>query len=65
MNHYRNASEVPVETPEQFREVVSRAMASRTTATTFKNDTSSRSHAICSVRVENTRFSAAEDGRYG
>ena len=38
----RNASEVAVETAEQFRETVSRAMASRTTAATFKNDTSSR-----------------------
>ena len=38
----RNASEVAVESASEFREVVVRAMASRTTAATFKNDTSSR-----------------------
>ena len=38
----RNASEVSVESASEFREVVVRAMGSRTTAATFKNDTSSR-----------------------
>ena len=38
----RNASEVSVESASEFREVVVRAMTSRTTAATFKNDTSSR-----------------------
>ena len=39
-----------------------RALARRSTATTLKNDTSSRSHAIIRLRCENTAVRAAEDG---
>ncbi len=59
----KNASEVEVKSGREFAEVVSRAMDSRRTETTFKNDTSSRSHAVCCVRVRNTRFLEAEDGK--
>jgi kinesin family protein 2/24 len=59
----RNASEIEVHLPIEFVDVVKRALGARRTETTFKNDTSSRSHAICSIRVENTHFREAEDGK--
>jgi kinesin family protein 2/24 len=42
---------------------VRQGLAHRRTETTFKNDSSSRSHAICSIRLENTVLREAEDGR--
>lgn len=38
------------------------AASFRKTESTFKNDTSSRSHAICRLRIENTAIPSAEDG---
>jgi len=57
------AAEVPIKTPENFVELVTSALAHRRTQTTFKNDTSSRSHAICAIRVENVHLREAEDGK--
>jgi len=57
------ATEVLIQTPQHFVELVSTALAHRRTQTTFKNDTSSRSHAICAIRVENVHLREAEDGK--
>jgi hypothetical protein len=57
------ATEVPIEKPEDFVTMVNTALAHRRTQTTFKNDTSSRSHAICTIRVENVHLKEAEDGK--
>jgi len=55
--------EILIEGPEHFEEVIIMAAASRRTKATFKNDTSSRSHAICKIRVANRSLPEAEDGR--
>lgn len=59
----KGASEVELVSDDQFEAAVDRAMSHRRTKTTFKNDTSSRSHAVCAIRVENTTMPAAEHGR--
>lgn len=42
--------------------VIEEAATFRRTAPTQKNDTSSRSHAICRIRIENPTIPSAEDG---
>jgi kinesin family protein 2/24 len=39
-----------------------KAAKNRSTSTTFKNDTSSRSHAICRIKLENVEFKSVEPG---
>jgi len=56
------AVEVEVTSLEQFRELVEQATSHRKTEATFKNDTSSRSHAICKLRVQNKELKEVEDG---
>jgi kinesin family protein 2/24 len=43
-------------------ELIKAAASLRHTAPTLKNDTSSRSHAICRIRIENPLIPSAEDG---
>ncbi|OLN86643.1 Diatom spindle kinesin-1 [Colletotrichum chlorophyti] len=43
-------------------ELIERAATYRLTASTLKNDASSRSHAICRIRIENPAVLTAEDG---
>jgi kinesin family protein 2/24 len=38
------------------------AAKNRKTQATFKNDTSSRSHAVCKIRLRNTHFKSMDDG---
>ena len=38
------------------------ATKNRTTVSTFKNDTSSRSHSICRIRIKNNNLLSLEDG---
>ena len=47
---------------DSFIEQIETAASLRRTAATQKNDTSSRSHAICRIRIENPSVPAAEDG---
>jgi len=47
---------------DQFLNITREALERRSTSTTLKNDTSSRSHAVCRIRFENTEVKAAEDG---
>jgi len=56
------AHEEEMKDTEDFFRLVAKAAENRTTSTTMKNDTSSRSHAVCMIRVENTVFREAEDG---
>ena len=56
------AREEELNNTEDFLELTAKAAEHRKTSTTMKNDTSSRSHAICRIRMENTVFKEAEDG---
>ena len=58
-----NTKEVKIESAEQFLYIVNEAMSHRKTAITFKNDTSSRSHAACKIRVKNLKHKSVEDGK--
>ena len=55
--------EVEVFSGEQLLEVSHHALQYRNTVATFKNDVSSRSHAVCQIRIQNTALPAAENGR--
>lgn len=57
-----HANEVEITSPEQFLELNNMAALNRRTATTFKNETSSRSHAVCKIRVKNNKYLSLEDG---
>ena len=59
----KNIKEVQIESLDQCLQVIESGMAHRRTATTFKNDTSSRSHAICQIRVVNSLYQSVEDGK--
>ena len=56
------ATEVAITDTNDFTKLTNDAMDRRSTSTTFKNDTSSRSHAVCRLRFENTNIKSAEDG---
>ncbi len=58
-----NAHETEITSVEQFQSLVSKAMAHRKSATTFKNDQSSRTHAIINIRVVNEKVKEARDGK--
>ena len=58
----KNIEEIKIESLNQCLHLIESGMAHRKTATTFKNDTSSRSHAICQIRVVNTLYKSMEDG---
>ncbi|KAJ3171837.1 hypothetical protein HDU87_008225 [Geranomyces variabilis] len=60
--HLSGAAEEPVTTPARFLELVERGASLRRTEATAKNATSSRSHAVCCIRVKNTLLPEAEDG---
>lgn len=58
----QGAKEVELQSPEDFLKLNQVAAESRTTITTFKNDTSSRTHAVCKIRIQNTHLKSIEDG---
>ncbi|KXX79904.1 Kinesin-like protein Klp59C [Madurella mycetomatis] len=47
---------------DSLLDFIEAASSLRRTATTFRNDSSSRSHAICRLRFENLEMPSAEDG---
>lgn len=57
-----HANEVEITSPQQFLDLNNQAALNRKTATTFKNETSSRSHAVCKIRIKNNKFLSLEDG---
>ena len=60
----QGAQEVEISSPEQFLELNELAAKNRVTVSTFKNDTSSRSHAVCKIRVKNTYLESINDGEF-
>ena len=62
--HLAGAAENRITDPEQALEFLERAAAFRRTESTQKNDTSSRSHSICRIRLHNSNNgeSTANDG---
>lgn len=56
------AADHEVKTAEELLAYIDSAAAYRRTEATIKNDTSSRSHAICRIRLENPSAPADEDG---
>ncbi|KAI8592624.1 P-loop containing nucleoside triphosphate hydrolase protein [Geranomyces variabilis] len=60
--HLSGTVEEPVTTPARFLELVERGASLRRTEATAKNAASSRSHAVCCLRVKNTLLPEAEDG---
>ena len=58
-----NVKEYEIQSVEQFHELILNGFAHRQTAATFKNDTSSRSHAVCKIRIQNTVLKGIEDGK--
>eukprot|EP01135_Chromosphaera_perkinsii_P000705 Nk52_evm17s150 gene=Nk52_evmTU17s150 len=63
--HAKNVLELRVDSPRHFNQLVQSAFANRSTKATFKNDASSRTHAVCDIRIEQTvggALSEAEDG---
>ncbi|TPX33605.1 hypothetical protein SmJEL517_g03580 [Synchytrium microbalum] len=58
----KGTTEVQVSAPEQVHERVRIATSYRRTETTFKNTTSSRSHAVCRFRIVDKRRPSAEPG---
>ena len=58
-----NVKEYEIQSVKQFHDLIVNGFSHRQTATTFKNDTSSRSHAICKIRIQNTVLKGIEDGK--
>ncbi|KAK0710420.1 P-loop containing nucleoside triphosphate hydrolase protein [Apiosordaria backusii] len=56
------ALEHHITTKSSCLELIKVAASLRRTAPTLKNDSSSRSHAICRIRIENPSIPSAEDG---
>ncbi|KAK4173337.1 P-loop containing nucleoside triphosphate hydrolase protein [Triangularia setosa] len=56
------ALEHHITTKASCLELIEAAASLRRTAPTLKNDSSSRSHAICRIRIENPSIPSAEDG---
>ncbi|KAJ3092820.1 hypothetical protein HK100_006836 [Physocladia obscura] len=54
--------EEQVHNPDQLMKIIARGAEHRKTAATYKNDTSSRSHAVCRIRIKNLRQLEAEEG---
>ena len=56
------ATERKVEGEEDFLSLAEESQRWRSTSTTLKNDTSSRSHMVCRIRLENLAVKEAENG---
>jgi len=57
------AKEVEIMNEDDFLKTTNEAQSRRTTSVTFKNDTSSRSHAVCKLTFRNKKIRTAEDGQ--
>ena len=58
----KGTKEFEVNSSDELTSLVYKGLQHRKTQTTFKNDTSSRSHAVCRIRVQNLVMKEAEDG---
>lgn len=55
-------NEFEVNSSDELISLVQTGFQHRKTETTFKNDASSRTHAVCQIRIENLTIKEAEDG---
>lgn len=55
-------SEHKVTSHQQIQELTEQALANRRTTATFRNEASSRSHAVLQFRIVNSKIAQAEDG---
>lgn len=62
LTHLAGASEYHVKEASALLKHINDAASFRRTASTQKNDTSSRSHAICKIRLENPSLPQSDDG---
>ncbi|KAF5025969.1 hypothetical protein F66182_1937 [Fusarium sp. NRRL 66182] len=60
--HLAGASEYHITDADTLIKHINNAASFRKTASTQKNDASSRSHAICKIRLENTELPQSDDG---
>lgn len=60
--HLAGAAELRITDTSSLLEHIATAAALRSTASTQKNDASSRSHAICRIRLENPALPQVDDG---
>jgi kinesin family protein 2/24 len=60
--HLAGASEFVVTDADSLVKHINNAASFRSTASTQKNDSSSRSHAICKIRLENPELPQSDDG---
>ncbi|RFN55376.1 diatom spindle kinesin 1 [Fusarium flagelliforme] len=60
--HLAGASEFVVNDADTLIQHINNAASFRSTASTQKNDSSSRSHAICKIRLENPALPQSDDG---
>lgn len=58
----KGAMEIEIQNPQQFLDLNAVAAKNRTTWATFKNDTSSRSHSVCKIRLINSAMKSMEPG---
>ena len=58
----KGTKEYEVNSAEELISLVNHGFQHRRTERTFKNDTSSRSHAVCKIRIESLVIREAEDG---
>lgn len=57
-----NAKEYKINDADEFLSLIEKGAKMRRTEETEKNHTSSRSHALCRIRVNNTKVKEMEDG---
>ena len=55
-------TDITVTSPEHLLELNEKAAKNRTTISTFKNDTSSRSHAVCKIMFVNKKYKEIDPG---
>ena len=58
----KGVKEFEVNSADELISIVQNGFQHRKIETTFKNDASSRSHAVCQIRIENMTIKEAEDG---
>ena len=59
---YLGLKDIEVTSAEQFIELKNQAASLRKTSKTYKNDTSSRSHSICRIKITNLSYPSMEPG---
>ncbi|KRX06450.1 Protein kinase-like domain [Pseudocohnilembus persalinus] len=58
----RNVQEFEISSPEQFLEIQKNALKNRKSQETYKNESSSRTHSICQIKIKNNFLKSSEPG---